>query len=252
MNKDFDTVAELYDEIRPSYPQVVIDWILEITKISKQDSILEIGPGTGQATGEFARRGFSIHCIEIGKNLAALLKKNIEKYNVTVDVSSFEKWRPPDSFKTSLIYSATAFHWVDKNIKYKKCYHLLDSDGYLVVFWNRVPETRYEQVKKAFDLLWEYCPEGKNKPKDPLQNWKNEITRSGYFTIKNDFLHKWILKEPKEILLKSFFTQSSFLKLDKDTQIKVSTKVNELYQSLDNEIITELHTYAVIAQKKIQ
>lgn len=34
-----------------------------------------------------------------------------------------------------MIYSAQAFHWLDKNIKYKKCHELLKDNGYLVLFW---------------------------------------------------------------------------------------------------------------------
>ena len=34
-----------------------------------------------------------------------------------------------------MIYSAQAFHWIDKDIKYKKCYELLKDKGYLVLFW---------------------------------------------------------------------------------------------------------------------
>jgi len=43
----FNTAAKTYDEARPSYPDEVIDWIITRTKISKDETLLEIGSGTG-------------------------------------------------------------------------------------------------------------------------------------------------------------------------------------------------------------
>ena len=56
--ESFNTAAQLYDEARPSYPDVAINWILDRTNIASDDTLLEIGPGTGQATLKFAERGY--------------------------------------------------------------------------------------------------------------------------------------------------------------------------------------------------
>ncbi len=50
----FDTVAELYDEVRESYPKELVQDIM--SEFQKPDSIkiLEIGSGTGKATTLFA------------------------------------------------------------------------------------------------------------------------------------------------------------------------------------------------------
>ena len=39
----FDKAASLYDEARPSYPDYVIDWIVEKTGVSREKMLLEIG-----------------------------------------------------------------------------------------------------------------------------------------------------------------------------------------------------------------
>jgi SAM-dependent methyltransferase len=159
-NESFDSGAAQYDEGRLSYPDDVIDWIIEKTYVSKDERLLEIGAGTGQATIPFAKRGFSIHCIELGKNLADLLIQKTGGYNVTVDISSFEDWESPKLFSTSFIFSATAFHWVDINIKYKKCHSLLSDGGYLVLMWNNdEPSTKNPVIEEAYKRLFYYYPE---------------------------------------------------------------------------------------------
>jgi len=71
MNKDmnarmslrtiFDQAALDYDEVRPGYPEELIEDVISISDIPKDGRILEIGCGTGQATISFARRGYSIN-----------------------------------------------------------------------------------------------------------------------------------------------------------------------------------------------
>lgn len=109
-NESFNIAAELYDEVRPAYDQLVIDWIIQKTGITVDDQLLEIGPGTGQATLRFAETGFTIHCVELGDKLAAILKHKCERYpNVTIDISPFETWDSEDFTRFALIYSASAF-----------------------------------------------------------------------------------------------------------------------------------------------
>jgi trans-aconitate methyltransferase len=138
--ESFNHAAPIYDEGRPSYPDEVIDWIIRKTKTTRDTTLLKIGAGTGQATMKFAAKGYRIHCIELGRNLADILQQKVKPYPVTVDVSAFEAWEPEHPFKTACIFSATAFHWINKHVKYKKCYDLLEADGFLVLLWNVLPE----------------------------------------------------------------------------------------------------------------
>src|SRR6185436_15674571 len=67
----FDAQAELYDAVRPLYPDALADDV--IARGGRR--VLEIGTGTGQATVVFARRGASIVAIEPGPRLAAVLRR---------------------------------------------------------------------------------------------------------------------------------------------------------------------------------
>lgn len=68
--------------------------------------------------------------------MAEILKGKCTKYsNVLVDVVPFEEWNCTDNEKYDMIYSAQAFHWIDKKVKYKKCHELLKDNGYHVLFW---------------------------------------------------------------------------------------------------------------------
>ena len=68
----------LYDEVRPGYPEELFDDVVSLSGIPAGGRILEIGCGTGQATVPFARRGYRILCVELGENLAAVARRNLE------------------------------------------------------------------------------------------------------------------------------------------------------------------------------
>lgn len=152
-------IAGIYDEIRPSYPEKLIKDIISKTDLKLEDSLLEIGAGTGKATIQFAEKGFSVHGIELGEDMAEILRDKCVNYpKVSVEVAPFEQWKCPCSQKYDMIYSAQAFHWIDKNIKYKKCCELLKDNGYLVLFWynpcsDKLPLTK--EIEEKIDRIVE-------------------------------------------------------------------------------------------------
>jgi hypothetical protein len=46
----FNEVADIYDKVRPSYPAGLFDVLFQ--KLPSQPEIVEVGPGTGQATND--------------------------------------------------------------------------------------------------------------------------------------------------------------------------------------------------------
>jgi len=119
-SRGFDTVADLYDAYRPGYPEELLEALVSMTGIQADGKILEIGSGTGKATLMFARRGFSILCVEPGQNLVAIAARNLRNYpRVEFEAVAFEDWKERQA-EFDLVMSAQAFHWVLKEIGYAK------------------------------------------------------------------------------------------------------------------------------------
>ena len=68
----FNKVARLYSEMRPSYPEALIEDVVSLSGIPPDGRILEVGCGPGQATVPFARRGYAMLCLDIGADLIAI------------------------------------------------------------------------------------------------------------------------------------------------------------------------------------
>ena len=160
----FNTAAVLYEDIRPGYPEELIQDIVELSGINDRSRILEVGCGTGKATQPFAERGYELICLDIGADLIAVAKEKLKTFpNASFVQQGFEKWESDREF--DLIISATAFHWVDPKVRYLKASEVLRSDGFLAVFSNqhvRKDEGFFAEVQSLYDRY--YLPLTKNRP----------------------------------------------------------------------------------------
>src|SRR6185369_16029825 len=121
--RSFDASAELYDAVRPGYPDALAEELLA----TAGRRVLEIGAGTGKATVVFARHGASIVALEPGGKLAAVLRRNVAGHDVTVEETTFEAWPIAQPF--DLVMAAQAIHWVDPAVRYHKAAEALAPGG---------------------------------------------------------------------------------------------------------------------------
>lgn len=130
--KIFDQAAQLYELARPHYPQELYNQLQRETGLNEKSRILEIGCGTGQSTADLIRFTKQITCIEPGKNLIKIAKQKFPA--LTFFSTKFEDYKATTTF--DLIVCATAWHWLDPEIRYRKSYQLLNKNGKLAVFYH--------------------------------------------------------------------------------------------------------------------
>lgn len=160
----FNTAATLYEEVRPGYPEELIQDVIGLSGLRSHSRILEIGCGTGKATRSFAERGYELVCLDIGADLIAVASERLKAFpNVSFVREAFEAWEPEGKF--DLIISATAFHWVDPKVRYLKVSEVLGSGGFLAVFSNqhvRKDEGFFAESQRLYDKY--YAPLTTSRP----------------------------------------------------------------------------------------
>lgn len=127
----FDEVAALYHAVRPRYPAALFDHLQALPGIEPGARVLELGMGTGIATEALLDRGFDVTGIEPGAALAAVARKRLGHHpRFRAIVTRFEDWEPTgETF--DLVFSATAFHWIDRRVRVPKAACCLREGGYL-------------------------------------------------------------------------------------------------------------------------
>ncbi len=129
----FDRVAEQYDAARPTYPDALLDDLVELARIPAGGRILEIGPGTGKASVALAERGFDLVGVELGDELAAVARRRLGSFPAArIVVADFEQWEP-ELAEFDAIVAFTSFHWIAPELRYTKTARLLRPGGALAV-----------------------------------------------------------------------------------------------------------------------
>jgi len=127
----FDRVPELYDTVRPGYPAAFFELLAD--RLSANPAVLEVGPGTGQATASLVAHGASVTAVELGSNLAAKLAEKYEGSDqVRVVNDDFEKVTLDPQYFAAVV-SATAYHWIAPEARLQRPHELLTPDGWLAV-----------------------------------------------------------------------------------------------------------------------
>ncbi len=148
----FNEDAATYDAIRPGYPPQLFEDILSYSQIPACGRILEVGCGTGQATLPFAQRGYALLCIDIGKEILEIASQKLKAFpQVAFWQGAFEDW-PLEGDAFDLFISATAFHWVPREVGYPKAAAALKPNGTLAIFSNEHPKQGkfFEEVQAVY------------------------------------------------------------------------------------------------------
>ena len=186
LRRTFETAADLYDAARPSYPDELFDDLVTLAGLEPGDRLLEIGCATGKATRALLARGFCVVCVEMGAQLAERARRNLAWLPVEIHVEPFETWNAdPETF--DLVYAATAWHWVDPAIRYRKAHQLLRPGGYLA-FWSALhafPEgfdPFFSEIQEVYDAIGEsWEDDWPPPPPDRIPDDRPEIEASGLF-----------------------------------------------------------------------
>jgi SAM-dependent methyltransferase len=150
----FGSVARQYDQVRPHYPEKLVDRVLSYAGVTPASRALEIGAGTGQATLQFAWRGLQLHALEPSPEMAAIGQQRLQDsgLKVTFDVVDFESARlAPASF--DLVFAATSWHWLEPGRRWDIVADALRPGGSVAVFWHW-PLWRHSSQRAALDEVY--------------------------------------------------------------------------------------------------
>ena len=168
----FNKVASVYNEVRPGYPPEVYDAISKYVDYNKHSNLLEIGAGQGIATEEIYNRWkANITAIEPGINLYNIMKQKFENNkNISIVNSTFEYFNT--DIKYDGIFSATAFHWLDSEIKFNKTHQLLNDNSFLFLYWNNYGISDVELENQFKKIYTKYGFPESNESSEVIRNRK--------------------------------------------------------------------------------
>ena len=182
----FDTIPEAFDRHRMRYCPELFDFLVRESRTTARSSVLELGPGTGQATDPLLATGCEYTGIELGVNFAGVLAR---KYGGRTNFHLIRDDFITHDFgakKFDLVYSAATIQWIPEETAFPKTFALLKPGGMLAMFLTRrdyrTPNPAlYERIQQVYDRCF--------KPEIPYTH--------GSFRYENAPKYGYILRYPK-------------------------------------------------------
>ncbi len=129
----FNEIADEYDRHRPAYPDVLIDRACEVAGLTRGARVLEVGCGTGHLTRSLLARGLRVTAVEPGQQLIARARDQLDGAGEVQFVNArMEEARLPHA-RYRAVFSASAIHWVDPDVSWRKVADALADGGTLAL-----------------------------------------------------------------------------------------------------------------------
>lgn len=153
--KTYDSIPTQFEKWRPRYCDQLFAEVIEYANIDDSKDVLEIGPGTGQATAPFLKIGCNYLTIELGQQFVEFTKNKFAPYsNFNIIQNDFET-HDFGTQKFDLVFSAATIQWIPEQICFPKVHGLLKSGGTLAMFMTRTDEKTpngalYDEIQKVY------------------------------------------------------------------------------------------------------
>ena len=154
--KVFDTIPEQFDKFRPRYCAELFSDLIAYAGIGSGKAVLELGPGTGQATDPILDTGCDYHAIELGENLYAMMKRKYgNDRNFSIINGDFITY-DFGARKFDMIYSAATIQWIPEDVAFSKTFDLLKPGGVLAMMFTKADyktpnEDLYNKIQQVYD-----------------------------------------------------------------------------------------------------
>jgi len=128
-----------YDSARPGHASEVYEILVERCGLAAGTWVLEVGPGTGQATRRLLDLGAQVLALEPDPALAAYLEDTLST-RIEVQVVALEEAEPA-SARFDLAVAASSFHWVDEELGLAKLFEAVRPGGWVALWWTLFGES---------------------------------------------------------------------------------------------------------------
>jgi len=182
---NFTGKATIYSEYRSNYPAAYIEYLLQSNKLSSNDTVADIGSGTGILTKQLLEKNLNVIAVEPNDDMRAAAEKELNHYSQFTSLNAAaEQTQLPDN-SIDLITVAQAFHWFDKDQFRLECQRILKQDANVALVWNS-RDSASELVIENAAICKKYCPsfKGFSGGIDETPEMYGQFFRNGSYEFK--------------------------------------------------------------------
>ena len=172
--KGFSLGAELYQQVRPSYPQEIAVWLQDRLQIGESSTVIDLGSGTGKFLPYLIQTQAKVIAVEP----VTAMREQLEQRYSTVEClqTSSDQLLVKDESINAII-CAQSFHWFSNIETLKEMHRVLKPSGHLGLVWNQ----RDIQVDWVRALADEIAPFEADTPRYHSEKWKQVFENQELF-----------------------------------------------------------------------
>lgn len=209
----FETNAEDYSRARPPYPAALWERIGELGLLRPGHRAIDLGAGTGQATGPLLRAGLHVSAVEPGPRLAAQLRATHAGADVLLARAEDLDERGLQDGSFDLAVAATSLHWMDLDIVLPTVRRLLMPGGTFLVWRNVFGDpTRPTPFREQVTAIVRERDAPRRPGPDPedVDATVAALTRAGLFTAEEVNRYRWSVELDEQQVHRLFTTFSDW------------------------------------------
>lgn len=174
----FSSVAELYQQVRPNYPQEIVHWLKEDLALTQQSQVIDLGAGTGKFLDYLKQATPHIVAVE---PIAEMLEQLKIVHPAVQTQQAFSHEIPLNSHSVDAILCAQSFHWFANLETLTEMHRLLKPQANLGLVWNQRDET-VDWVKALADFIAQY---EEDVPRFHSNEWQNIFQSQNLFELES-------------------------------------------------------------------
>jgi SAM-dependent methyltransferase len=160
----FGSAPETYDAARPGHAEEVYEILRARCGLRAGSTVIEVGPGTGQATRRLLELGADpLVAIEPDPSLAEYLRVLFGDRVAVRETALEDAELEPIAF--DLAAAASSFHWVEEDVALAKLLAALRPGGWIALWWTLFgDDERPDPFRQAVGPLFVDIPHGPSGP----------------------------------------------------------------------------------------
>jgi len=234
----FDEQAGEYERARPPYPDALWARVRELGVLRPGRRAIDLGAGTGQATGPLLAAGMDVVAVEPGPRLAARLRERYPAARVQAVAAEDAAF---DDAAFDLAVAATAIHWMDLDSVLPIVRRALAPDGWFLV-WRTVfgdPDAAATPFRERVNAIVARRRGVSRRALEDLETTAERLVAGGLFAVVGTDTFRWSLDLDEEAVRRLFRTFSDWTPGEAD---EAAAAVGEL-----GGAVTEHYTSWLIA-----